>query len=209
LTRCPQARPEFKRLPVVINDKENFCISIYVPYVGRLVETNKGEAWIRYGDSRHKMSEEERRDFRATRHELSFEMDPTAYEWPKDFDLRIVQDFCDAFREREGRKDRNNLEVLIDRHLLRDDENGKIAPLNSLVLMAAVDPRRTIPGCRVRIQRFATMTEGSGQSYSPVRDRIVEGNLVKIIERASQEISDLRAHPKRLESWRGVYSKSP
>ena len=46
LTRCPQARPEFKRIPIIIGEKEDFCLSIFVPYIGRLVETNKGEAWV-------------------------------------------------------------------------------------------------------------------------------------------------------------------
>jgi ATP-dependent DNA helicase RecG len=75
LTRCPQSRPEFKRIPIIIDDRKDFYFAIFVPYIGKLVETNRGEAWIRYGDSRHKMSEEEKRDFRATRQELSFEME--------------------------------------------------------------------------------------------------------------------------------------
>jgi ATP-dependent DNA helicase RecG len=55
--RCPGAKPEFKRVPVVVNNSPSFCIAIYVPYVGKLVETNRGEAWIRYGESRHEMSD--------------------------------------------------------------------------------------------------------------------------------------------------------
>ena len=57
LQHCPQSKPEFKRFPVVIDNKQNFCLAIFLPYVGKLVETNKEEAWIRYGDSRHRMSE--------------------------------------------------------------------------------------------------------------------------------------------------------
>lgn len=67
LTMCPQAKPEFKRFPVIVDNQTDFCIAIYLPYVGKLIETNKEEAWIRYGDSRHKMSGEEKRDFRSTR----------------------------------------------------------------------------------------------------------------------------------------------
>jgi len=93
LTRCPQARPEFKHIAVIVVNKTDFCLAIFVPYIGKLVETNKDEAWIRYGDSRHKMSEEEKRDFRATRQELSFEMDIAPYQYPKDFDLRVIQGF--------------------------------------------------------------------------------------------------------------------
>jgi ATP-dependent DNA helicase RecG len=41
---CPMAAPEFKRIPVVINGRQDFCLAIYVPYRGRLVETNKESA---------------------------------------------------------------------------------------------------------------------------------------------------------------------
>lgn len=58
---CPQAKPVFKNIPVVIDGAEDFCVAIFIPYVGKLVETNKQEAWIRYGDTRHKMSDEEKK----------------------------------------------------------------------------------------------------------------------------------------------------
>ena len=47
---CPLARPEFKRFEVSVDGVIDFCVAVYVPYIGRLVETNKGEAYIRYGD---------------------------------------------------------------------------------------------------------------------------------------------------------------
>lgn len=191
IQKCPQAKPEFKRFPVVVGDKPNFCIGVYIPYVGRLVETNKGEAWIRYGDSKHKMSDEEKRDFRATRQELSFEMEIAPYKFPDDFDLRVIQDFCDQFRSKEGRSQWTNDEVLIDRHLASKHKSGYLQPLNGLVLLAARDPQRTIPGCRVRIQRFSSDSEGVGVNYNPVRDKFVEGNLVYLIEEASKIIEEL------------------
>jgi len=187
---CPLAKPEFKRIPVVVDGVPDFCVAIFIPYVGKLVETNKDEAWIRYGESRHKMSEEEKRDFRSTRQELSFEQEFAPYKFPDDFDLRVVQDFCDGFRSREGRPSWTNLEVLKDRHLLREHQR-KPRPTNALVLMAGRDPRLTIPGCRVRVQRFAGHQEGTGDQYSPVRDKFIEGNLVKIIKDASEVIGGL------------------
>lgn len=190
LRMCPQARPEVKRIAVIIDDTEDFLVAIYVPYVGRLVETNKGEAWVRYGDSKHKMSEEEKREFRSTRQELSFEMDAAPYAYPADFDLRIIHDFCDAFRQREGRHAWSNEEVLIDRFLGHDVE-GAFVPHNNLVLLAAKDPRRSIPGCRVRLQRFATDREGSGANYNPVRDRFIEGNIVKILGEVDSLIGEM------------------
>lgn len=189
LTRCPQAKPEFKKFPVVVDGKQDYCYAIFVPYLGKLVETNKGEAWIRYGESRSKMSEQEKHDFRATRQELSFELETAPYNYPSDFDLRIIQDFCDNYRQREGVEFSND-EFLIDRRLLRR-EDGKLKPLNGLVLLAAKDPGLSIPGCRLRIQRFASETEGQGQSYTPQRDRTVEGNVVKMLREGAEIIAGL------------------
>lgn len=189
VNRCPMAKPEFKKISVVVDGRPSFCLAIYVPYIGRLVETNKGEAWIRYGESRHKMSEEEKQDFRSTRQELSFELTPaTIFEYPRDFDLKIIQDFCDEFREREQRPEWTNEEVLVDRSLLIRSGEG-LKPVNALVLMAAKKPGTAIPGSRVRVQRFEDITEGAGEHYSPLRDKIIEGNLVKIIQDAREVIS--------------------
>jgi len=188
---CPLAKPEFKRVPVVVNGRSSFCIAIFVPYIGKLVETNSDEAWIRYGESKHQMSEEEKQDFRSTRQELSFELTVASnFEFPRDFDLRIIQDFCDSFREREQHPDWTNDEVLVDRNLLRRTHDT-LKPVNALVLMAAKNPGLTIPGCRVRVQRFDTLTEGTGQHYSPIRDKVVEGNLVKIIQESREAISSV------------------
>ena len=118
-----------------------------------------------------------------------FEQEIAPYKFPDDFDLRIVQDFCDDYRLREAVKFTNE-ELLVDRRLLKK-EDGQLKPLNSLVLLAAKDPGRSIPGCRVRIQRFGTETEGQGQSYAPQRDRTVEGNVVKILLGAVEIISGM------------------
>ncbi len=189
LQRCPMSRPEFKRIPLVIAGKPEFCLAVYAPYIGRLVETNKGEAYVRYGESKHAMSEPEKNDFRSTRQELSFELTAaTQMQYPDDFDLRIVQDFCDAFRRKEGRQNWTNEEVLLDRNLLAR-AGQHLRPLNALVLMAAKNPRSIIPGCRIRVLRFEGESEGWGESYSPVVDRYCEGNLVQIIQHAQELLS--------------------
>lgn len=186
---CPSAKPEVKRIPIVVDDKKDFLVLVYVPYCGRLVETNKSEAWVRLGDTKRKMSEEEKRDFRATRNETSFELEEAGYNYPDDFRAGIIQDFCDQFRQREMRPEWTNEEILIDRHLIR--KNGqRLSPLNSLVLLAAKDASRTIPGCRVRVQRFDDDNEGTGTHYAPIRDRFAEGNIVEIIQKASSLIEE-------------------
>lgn len=187
---CPEARPEFRRIQATVNGKPDFCVAVYVPYIGRLIETNKQEAWIRYGESIHRMLDEEKQDFRSTRQELTFELAGAPYEYPDEFDLGIVQDFCDGFRSRERREGWTNEEILFDRFLLTR-VNGRTLPTNALVLLAAKHPRKSIPGCRVRVQRFSGDVEGTGAEYTPQRDRFFEGNVVSIIKAASQELDDL------------------
>lgn len=189
LSVCPMARPEFKRFEVSVEGEPEFCIAAFVPYVGRLVETNKGEAWIRYGDSRHRMSEEEKQDFRSTRQELSFEQSPAAYKYPDEFELTILNDFCERLRGENDRLGWSNEEILADRHL-GVLARGAFTPSVALVLLAAKDPAKTVPGCRIRIQRFATAEEGSGASYNPIRERYVEGNVVKLIADSAAAIAD-------------------
>ena len=130
------------------------------------------------------MTEEEKRDFSVSIQELSFELQDAPYQFPSEFDYRIIQDFCDGFRAREKRLEWSDQEVLLDRHLGRTIE-GKFVPNNALVLLAANDPRRSIPGCRVRVQRFASTEEGVGSTYSPIRERFVEGNIVKVFGEAA------------------------
>jgi ATP-dependent DNA helicase RecG len=191
ITHCPLAKVETRRVSVVVNGEQLFVLAIFVHPSNQLVETNKDEAWIRYGESRHKMTDEEKRDFRSTRQELSFELTPaSAYKYPGDFNPRLVQDFCDAYRALEFKPDWSNEEVLIDRHLLREVD-GVLKPLNSLVLVAAKDPGLTIPGCRVRVQRFESDTEGTGANYAPLRDKVIEGNLLEVIQNAQEAIASL------------------
>ncbi len=189
---CPQSKPEYRRFPVIVDNKTDFCVAVYIPYVGKLVETNKGDAYIRYADRRHKMSDEEKRDFRSTRQERSFELDIAHHDYPGDFDMQIVQDFCDAFRSRESRFEWTNEDVLEDRHL-GGRYRGRFVPFNNLVLLAGRDPRRDIAGCRVRVQRFAGINEGIGggeEEYNPIRDKYLEGNIVKILKEADLFITE-------------------
>ena len=189
LQHCPQSKPEFKRFPVVIDNKQNFCLAIFLPYVGKLVETNKEEAWIRYGDTRHRMGDEEKRDFRSTREQHAFESDATPLHYPQDFDMRIVQDFCDKFRQRESHLQWSNEDVLEDR-LLGKSVGGKFVAFNCLTLLAARKPGTVIPGCRVRIQRFRNNENNFGNEYNPIVDTVVEGNVVNMIVGANSAIEN-------------------
>ena len=190
LQKCPGAKPSFKRVGFRDSDGPNFFIVIYVPYSGRLVETNKQEAFIRYGDSIHQMSPEEKQDFRATRSEIQFELEPCNLRWPDDFEADIIDSIVRNFESREDIYNRTWEEILEIKHLGIRSKSG-FTPNKALALLAARDPRQIIPGARIRIQRFSGSEEGQGASYNPIIDRFIEGNIVRIIERASSLIDNV------------------
>lgn len=188
---CPLAEPDSRRIPVIIDRDPNFVIAIYVPYQGVLVETTKGEAFIRRGDSKHKMSPEEMDDFRSTRQERSWEQrEAGQFTFPDDFDRELIDDFCESFRAREGKPEWTDWEILRDRFLLVEREGG-FYPTNALVLFAANQPRKSSPGARVRVLRFRGSEEGQGETFDPIRNFYIEGPIPRIIEKAQTEVANL------------------
>jgi ATP-dependent DNA helicase RecG len=188
LIRCPLAKPECRNIATSIKGLSDFLVAIYLPFVGKLVETNKRKAFIRYGDSIHEMSDEEKHDFRSSRHELSFEQETCGLKYPKDFDEEIIQEYCQKFKDAEHLEDRDDDEILELGDLGRR-KSGKLIPNNALALLAGRNPKQIIPGCRVRIQRFEGVVEGTGQTYNPLVDKFIDGNVVQII-RNSREFVD-------------------
>lgn len=70
-------------------------------------------------------------------------------------------------------------------------EGDQFKPLNALLLLAAKDPRTSIPGCRVRVQRFTSLSEGAGSDFTPIRDLYLEGCIPKILENAQTVVNSL------------------
>ncbi|HEX8532971.1 MAG TPA: ATP-binding protein [Allosphingosinicella sp.] len=188
---CREACPEFRTIATKVDGKPDFVVAAYVPYRGILVETHKQEAFIRLGDTKHKMSAEERDDFRSTRQERSWEQRPNRhFKFPQDFDSDILLEFCTNFRERENKSEWTAAEILIDRHLMLE-ESGEFIPLNCLVLFAAKDPLSFHAGARVRVQRFSGTEEGAGDTFRPLRDFYLEGNIPRLIREADTALANM------------------
>lgn len=187
---CPLARPEYKRIECSLPTGSDFVIAIFLPYAGRLVETNKNQAFIRYGDSIHEMSEEEKRDFRNATREPPFELEDAHISYPLGFNMQIIRKFCQNYREDEGLDHLSDEEILELRNLGRREEK-RFFPNKALAILAANNPRALIPGCRVRVQRFSGSREGEGDTYHPVFDRFIEGNIVGVIEECRTTVNTL------------------
>ena len=190
LDHCPNAKPEHRRIEISLGRNVDFIIAIYIPYTNRLTETNKKEAYIRYGDSKHRMSDDEKREYRQSRNEIEFELEPSGLKWPDDFETAIIDSICERFSIREDIRDRTREEILEIKHL-GQIQRGHFHPNKALAILASKDARALIPGCRIRLQRFEGRIEGSGQTYSPVVDRFIEGNAVQLIERTALILENL------------------
>ncbi|WP_156323301.1 ATP-binding protein [Bosea sp. AAP35] len=190
LVYCPLAKHEYRRIECIGDLPSDYILAIYVPYAGRLVETNKNQAFIRYGDSIHEMSDEERRDFRNATREPPFELEEAHISYPLGFNMAIVRKFCQNYRDDEGLDHLSDEEILELRNLGRRDE-GRFIPNKALAILAGNNPRSLIPGCRVRVQRFSGRAEGEGETYRPLFDRFIEGNIVEIIEESRSIINTL------------------
>ncbi len=184
-THCIKAKPEFKNVQYNDEDEINFFVAIKIPYIGTLVETNKGEAFVRYGDSKHKMSEAEKQDYRDARPEITYELKPTVAKYPQDFDMNIIHNLHQNYCRREE-VERGIEDVLLIRRLGELNESKEFVANNALVLLAAKDARKFITGCRIRIMRFEGTSEGYGETFNPIIDRFVEGNIVNLIEKSAE-----------------------
>ena len=68
-------------------------------------------------------------------------------------------------------------------------ENGVFIPNIACALMFASDPKDVIPGGWVRFLRFEGEQEGTGEQWSAVQDRDIEGTVPEIIVTTDEMIS--------------------
>jgi len=186
---CPDARIETKRLEIRnARQQLDHLLVIRVHYKqDAVVKTVKGEAFIRRGDSKYLLSPVEVTQLQMDKGELSLEQQVAPLSYPEDFDTTAIHPFCQnviAARHWEQKSDLDVLELL---HLGRRRAGG-FTPNVACALLFAKDPRLMIPGCRIRFFRFEGDNEGSGERFSPVRDRFIDGTIPVIIEESAREL---------------------
>jgi ATP-dependent DNA helicase RecG len=213
-TFCPEARFECKKVPARRADgSEDYLLLFRIRHsqTGRVVRTNKGEAYTRIGDSKRKLTEDEIRELEIFRGVIDFEMDPMDYQYPKEFDKDLIRQFIAGFRlSRNGQigEDVSDEEILEMRHLGMY-RAGTFHPNVACVLAFATDPTRSFPGCKIRFLRFEGEIEGSGERWNPVKDVFIdEGPIPRQIVLAEQIIDSQMRVFTRLEP-NGKFESAP
>lgn len=191
-TYCPDARYQTKRVPA-INPKgeRDFVLLIRVFYKPeRVAETTAGEAYARFGGSKHQLSREEIRELQISKGQIDFEKEPSTLVYPRDFDTALVREFATAYKKmRNLSADHDDPEILVQRKLGRFVD-GQFEPNNACTLMFAKDPTTEFPGCKIRFLRFDGDTEKVGAEYNLVKDIWIDGLPVpRLIQEAEKVIS--------------------
>lgn len=179
----PDARIDVRRVSVT-NKKgqSDFVLLFRVKYHRDIVvRTTAGKAFVRKGQDCIELKPDEIREIQADKGEISFEQQDAAYAWPSDFDTNAVSQFVGAVRTARGLSQNLTSEEILNVRHLGTMTNGIFKPNVACALLFAKDPLRTIPGCKIRFQRFEGTQEGTGEAYNAVKDLVLEGTVPQLV----------------------------
>ncbi len=185
---CPDAHVECRHIDVQ-RDKDgadDFVLLFRVHYnEHRVVHTVRNRAYIRRGESKHRLTPDEVVDLRNDKREVSIEQQLyPQYIFPDHFDAELVSEFVKGVRASVDDPDSLGVtpEELFQIRRLGKFKDDVFVPNGACVLLFALDPLETFPGCKVRFLRFEGDAEGTGTEWNAVKDTTLEGNIPRLIE---------------------------
>jgi ATP-dependent DNA helicase RecG len=192
---APDARMESKRIRVKnLQGEHDYLLLMRVHFsANSVILHSSGNAYIRIGDTKKKLTQEEILELRSDRGEISRELIPSSQRWPIDFNAPAINRFCEtvriAYRIEEAS---SNREILAQRRLGRFND-GKFTPNAACTLLFANDPLIEFPGCKIHFLRFFGREELTGSQRNVIKDVWFEGTIPTLIKDASDFIgSQLR-----------------
>jgi ATP-dependent DNA helicase RecG len=194
---CPDARIEMRQIHFRRKDDgELDClILIRVKYrADKLVRTTDNKAFRREGDAKKQLSDDEAREIECDIGQVSFEQEPCNLAYPDDFDLPAIHTWARrATAENRWADDTSDEQAMANLNLGKIRPDSPFIPNIACALLFANNPQQVIPGCRVHLLKFRGETEGTGETYTPLKDEFVSGTIPQIIVRVEQWIdSQLR-----------------
>ena len=189
---CSDAKFDIKRVKVKNKAGEpDFIIALRVHYrEDKLVETVEGNAFVREGDQKRKLTEAEKREVRLNKGELDVESERvTVLKYPEDFDAKHIEQYRNQYVTKRNLTQPYSAEdVLLLTKLGRKSKSG-FEPNLACALLFAKDPRAVAPGAYIRVIRYDGVEEKFGGNLNNVADRLFEGPLAQQIAEADQFIA--------------------
>lgn len=176
----PDARYHVKKVAI---GSDKSCLLFRVEYhASRVVETVSGDAFVRRGDSKFRLSDEEKQQLALDKGQKSVEQEPCGLTYPDDFEMAEIQRFAAAVIARKGlRTDNSVTKVLCSRMLGSMNRDGDFVPNIACALLFAKEPLRVIPGSSIRFQRYEGTRRLTGERRNVVKDIRIEGRITDII----------------------------
>ena len=154
----------------------------------KVVETNKGEAYIRRASTRHLLTAEEKHELQMERGQRSFELEPCGLQWPDDFDQAAVRSWAAGVRRLRELDAEPQIPAVLVLHKLGKTIKGDFAPNNACAMLFAKDPQSVVPGCMVRFQRIEGRDAVTGKDRNVVKDIQLTGTIPQLIESAGDTL---------------------
>jgi ATP-dependent DNA helicase RecG len=154
------------------------------------VKTTAGEAFIRYSDTKRKLTAEAVRELEMDKRQVDIEQEPCPnFEFPADFRAEILNDFVESVRARNQYPDSYSTAEVLELRRLGKRQGSKFIPNAACVLLFARDPIPLFPGCKIRFLRHEGEIEGTGEKWNVVKDVSHEGPIPYLIQQAEQTLS--------------------
>jgi ATP-dependent DNA helicase RecG len=206
---CPDARYEVKRIPATNKrSQEDFVIFVRVFYrEDKLVETTSNEAFIRIGDQKRKLTEDEKREIRISKGEVRYELEPVPLRWPMDFDMGLTDQLVQSYLTKRNMANAYTREEVLSRLHLGKGRGNQFQPNLACALVLATSPRDILPGARLRISRYTGTEELFGEKLNKVFDDFADGPLPHQIMQADTLIFPLIQNFLRLGRDNKFYTR--
>jgi len=176
---CPDAVHEFKNVPLQnAKGDDDYIIVLRVHYrADKLVECTSGEAFIREGDEKRRLTESEKREIRLNKGELDLESERVNLSFPADFDEKLLAEYRADYIAKRELADRYSTEEILELSKLGKRTVRGFQPNMACALLFANDPRQIVPGAYIRIIRYFGSQEQFGRSQNITKEAVIEGPL--------------------------------
>ena len=176
---CPDARYDLKRIAVTdVNGNDNFVMIMRVEYrADKLVETVDGQAFVREGEEKRRLTESEKREIRLNKGELDCETERVSLVFPTEFNAELLKEFRSAYLAHRNLSSRYSTEDVLQLCKLGKKTQNGFQPNLAGAMLFALDPREIAPGAFIRVIRYEGKEEQFGQKMNAVADQIFDGPL--------------------------------
>ncbi len=165
------------------NEKDNILLFHIEPVMNFIVRNNKGEVYLRQGDSSIKLTADQIRSLEYERRERDFEGEIIFDSSTNDLDLDMVN----LYRERLG-TDIPYEQILKARGFLKE-VHGELHLTKAGMLLFGKNPTIYLPSARVRVLKFEGREFQLGTEMNIIKDKTFDSCLYKTIEQAKEFIT--------------------